>query len=80
MLELRGAPALSTFRLAKLLEQLQTRVPQVNGVYAEFVHLVDVDADLSVDELDVVTRLLTYGPKLASERPQGEVFLVVQPF
>ncbi|MEH6358167.1 MAG: phosphoribosylformylglycinamidine synthase [Pseudomonadales bacterium] len=77
MLELRGAPALSPFRLAKLLEQLQSSVPQVSGVYAEFVHLVDVNGELSASELDVLKQLLTYGPKLAAEQPQGDVFVVV---
>ena len=77
MLELRGAPALSPFRLAKLLEQLQGRVPQVSGVYSEFFHLVDVEGELSASEVDVLGRLLTYGPKLAAEQPQGEVFVVV---
>jgi len=80
MLELRGAPALSPFRLAKLLEQLQARVSQVSGVYAEFVHLADVDGELSASELDVLKQLLTYGPKLAAEQPQSEVFVVVPRF
>lgn len=80
MLELRGAPALSPFRLTKLLEQLEAHVPQVGGVYAEFVHLVDVAGELSASELDVLKQLLTYGPKLAAEQPQGEVFVVVPRF
>lgn len=80
MLELRGAPALSHFRLAKLLKQLQARVPQVSGVYAEFVHLADVDGELTDSELHVLKRLLTYGPKLAVEQPEGEVFVVVPRF
>lgn len=80
MLELRGAPALSHFRLTKLLEQLQARVPQVTGVYAEFVHLADIDGELTDSELDVLKRLLTYGPKLAVEQPEGEVFVVVPRF
>ena len=77
MLELRGAPALSPFRLAKLLEQLQSQVAQVTGVYAEFIHLVDLESELSETDLGVLKRLLTYGPKLAVEQPEGELFVVV---
>jgi phosphoribosylformylglycinamidine synthase len=77
MLELRGAPALSPFRLAKLLEQLQSQVPQVTGVYAEFVHLVDLESELSDADLGVLKRLLTYGPKMAVAQPEGELFVVV---
>src|SRR5690554_488288 len=47
MLELRGAPALSPFRSRKLHTRIQGIVPDVAHVYAEFMHFVDLDDDLS---------------------------------
>src|SRR5690554_34411 len=62
MLILRGAPALSSFRLQKLLLNLQQQVPAVTGVVAEFVHFVDVSAPLDEAQEAVLKQLLTYGP------------------
>lgn len=77
MLELRGAPALSPFRSEKLLAQLVDAVPDVTNVYAEFMHFADLDADLGDDELQVLGRLLTYGPSAEVREPSGVLFLVV---
>lgn len=77
MLELRGAPALSPFRQTKVLTKLQQFLPQVDGVYAEFMHFAQLDADLTASELDVLERLLRYGPKVEVQQGQGELFLVV---
>ena len=46
MLELRGAPALSEFRLNKTLNKLQQVLPHVSAVYAEFTHFADLKAEL----------------------------------
>ena len=43
MLTLRGAPALSEFGSNKLLAKLQQHDADVSAVYAEFVHLFDVE-------------------------------------
>ncbi len=43
MLELRGAPALSPFRFNKLHACLKDSVPEVDHVYAEFMHFADLD-------------------------------------
>jgi phosphoribosylformylglycinamidine synthase len=87
MLELRGAPALSAFRHAKLLAALRARVPEVESLHADYVHFVDHDGELSDDERGVLTRLLDYGIKgegIGEEparnervRPEGQLFLVV---
>ena len=68
MLWLPGPPALSAFRIAKLLGRLQALDPAVEAVHAHFVHLVDVAAALTPAESGVLAQLLTYGPTL----PQGE--------
>ena len=77
MLELRGAPALSPFRSRKLLAQIQAVVPTVSHVYAEFMHFAETTAALDDQDQEVLGRLLTYGPRVAVEEPQGVLFLVV---
>lgn len=77
MLELRGAPALSAFRRTKLLQQLRTVVPAIKGVYAEFMHFVDLSGELSGQEQEVLERLLRYGPSAEVEPCEGTLFLVV---
>ena len=77
MLVLRGAPALSSFRHAKLLSQIQSRIPAVTGLYAEYTHFADLQRDLEAQESQVLDRILRYGPKASTEEPAGELFLVV---
>jgi len=76
MLQLRGTPALSSFRLQKLTVTIQAQVPAVSHVYAEFVHFADVEQQVSDEELALLGRLLEYGPKLEVEQPEGEVLLI----
>ncbi|HTN33781.1 MAG TPA: phosphoribosylformylglycinamidine synthase, partial [Marinobacter sp.] len=77
MLELRGAPALSLFRSQRIYSRIQSIVPEIEHVYAEFMHFVDLEEDLSDGEQAVLDRLLTYGPKVLVEEPDGVLFLVV---
>jgi phosphoribosylformylglycinamidine synthase len=77
MMELRGAPALSPFKQRSLLGQLQQLNQNVASVYAEFMHFVDVKEALEEYELNVLNRLLTYGPKANVESVDGKLFLVV---
>ena len=80
MLILRGAPALSAFRHGKLLEQLTAKVPAVSALYAEFAHFADLDGDLPEAELQVLQRLLKYGPSVPVQEPAGRLFLVLPRF
>ncbi|WP_020406387.1 phosphoribosylformylglycinamidine synthase [Hahella ganghwensis] len=77
MFELRGAPALSPFRRKKLLALLQAVVPETQSLYAEYMHFVELDGNLSADQRAVLDKLLTYGPTGQSESPEGTLFLVV---
>jgi phosphoribosylformylglycinamidine synthase len=77
MLTLRGAPALSEFRLAKLLARCRELEPTVASVYAEFVHFLDVETALSESERALVDRLLEYGPRLAQGERRGSPQLVI---
>src|SRR5665213_2077951 len=81
MLELQGRAALSDFRIAKLLIQLQALEPQVQALRARFVHFVDVSAPLAPADQALLTQLLTYGPAAqpaaAAAAPVTQVLLVV---
>ncbi len=73
---LRGSPALSAFRVNKLLTRFQNAHLPVSDIYAEYVHFADVAAPLSADEHARLQRLLKYGPSLAEHAPQGRLLLV----
>ncbi|KKW51466.1 phosphoribosylformylglycinamidine synthase [Pantoea ananatis] len=73
---LRGSPALSAFRVNKLLARFQDAHLPVSDIYAEYVHFADVSAPLSEDEKSRLQRLLKYGPSLAEYAPQGRLLLV----
>ena len=73
---LRGSPALSAFRINKLLSRCQDARLPVSDIYAEYVHFADVSAPLSSDEQTKLQRLLKYGPSLAEHAPTGRLLLV----
>ncbi len=73
---LRGSPALSAFRVNKLLTRFQDAHLPVSDIYAEYVHFADVSAPLNPDEKARLLRLLKYGPSLAEHALQGRLFLV----
>ena len=80
MLTLFGASALSELRRTQLLRSLQAVVPTVNGVRAEYIHFVEVFAELDDHERAVLDRLLTYGPRAKGVRIDDQrrhLFLVV---
>ncbi|GAB4345048.1 MAG: phosphoribosylformylglycinamidine synthase [Gammaproteobacteria bacterium] len=77
MLRLRGSTALSPFRVEKLLNRLRSRIPDVTHVSAEYVHFADLEQRLDRDELAVLDRILTYGPRSAEVTPEGRMLLVV---
>ena len=64
MLQLPGAPALSAFRIAKLLDRLTALEPTVTGLDSRFVHFVAMTRPLSAAEQSVLEKLLTYGPRM----------------
>lgn len=77
MLILRGAPALSKFRLQKLEQRLSSDLGHKVTVYAEFIHFAELDQSLSDDEHGVLNKVLRYGPHLTEHEPKGTLFLVV---
>ncbi len=79
MLYIPGAPALSAFRIAKLLSKLRALEPQIAALGSRFLHFVDLGRPLEPSEREVLERLLTYGPRPAHETAsdEGESLLVV---
>lgn len=73
---LRGSPALSEFRINKLLELCREQSLPVTGIYAEFMHFADLTAELNSQELEKLEKLLTYGPKIEGHQPEGLLLLV----
>ena len=77
MLVLRGAPALSDFRLEKVRSQIRDLTSSVVGVTSEFVHFAHVSAPLTPDEHERLEHLLRYGPAHDGVTHQGTLCLVV---
>lgn len=76
MIILRGSPALSSFREQKLLSDFNQASLPVKGVYAEYVHVVDLESELSPEEKTTLEKLLTYGPSREAREPEGTLFVV----
>ncbi|MSU73273.1 MAG: phosphoribosylformylglycinamidine synthase [Opitutus sp.] len=66
MLILRGSPALSQFRLQKLLQDFTAAGLPVRAVSAEFAHVVELSGELDAAGRGVLEKLLTYGPSRAA--------------
>ena len=76
MFSLLGAPALSQFRLDKLLRSLQAVDPRIAGVTARFVHFVDASQALEAKELELLGKLLTYGSQAPPGSDRGRQLLI----
>ncbi|MET0108184.1 MAG: phosphoribosylformylglycinamidine synthase [Candidatus Thiodiazotropha sp.] len=77
MLILRGAPALSEFRLQKLAQRLSGLLNGKVGVGSEYLHFADVNQSLDERERAVLDNLLRYGPAMPDIRHDGTLLLVV---
>jgi phosphoribosylformylglycinamidine synthase len=79
MFSLFGAPALSQFRLDQLLRALKTEEPRVRALSSRWMHFVDASRPPNESELQVLGKLLTYGPRVPAalhELPSGQQILV----
>ncbi len=81
MLTLRGAPALSVFRLDKMAQKISSIHPEIELHHAEYVHFVDQSAPLSPAQTEMLTALLHYGPATPDQADaipaDAQVLLVV---
>ncbi|AXO17941.1 TPA: phosphoribosylformylglycinamidine synthase [Providencia stuartii] len=73
---LRGSPALSAFRIARLLVLFAEKQLPVTDIYAEYMHFAELSAPLSESEQGKLRSLLKYGPSLAEHEPFGKLILV----
>ena len=89
---LRGAPALSDFRVQKLLQRLAQIAAkselesgkesglEIEDVYAEYVHFAELTSPLSPPERARLGQLLhsgaPHGPTIPAHTPSGQLFLV----
>ena len=83
ILSLAGRPALSPFRLAKLLQGLSEAHPghRVERIGATYLHFVELSRPLAPAESATLGELLTYGPepREAREAGGGELLVVPRP-
>ena len=66
MLTLRGAPALSAFRIDKLAQKFSVIHPGIELVHAEYVHFAELSASLDEERQATLASLLSYGPATAN--------------
>ncbi len=81
MLRLRGTAAFSSSRLDKLMAAARQRVPEIQKIVAEFVHFVNVERTLTVDEQALLGTLFGCDSPADSPSdsllPRGELLLVI---
>jgi len=74
---LRGSAALSQFRIEKIQSQLSQNVANITHIYAEFRHFIWSNVALDDVQQNTLKQILTYGPTMQAEDPQGELLLVI---
>src|SRR6185312_6144783 len=81
VLAMRGRPALSSFRVAKLLAALAALRPQhaISNLAARYWHFVELGRALGASERKTLERLLTYGPSDAADEASRSPAFVVLP-
>ncbi|MDH5301641.1 MAG: phosphoribosylformylglycinamidine synthase [Gammaproteobacteria bacterium] len=77
MYSLRGAAALSPFRIEKLLQSIRAEVASVSAVVAEFVYFAQAEPRLSDAQLSALRDLLNDGQQVSPTTPAGQLRLVV---
>ena len=79
MLHLKGAPALSAFRLRKLVGSIREQIPDLIDVSASFEHFVHTHTELTESELQTLVSLLSYGPRCLPAQDSGGSTMWVVP-
>ncbi len=86
MLTLRGAPALSAFRLDKVAQKLAVIHPGIRLLRTQYLHFAQLFSPLSATQHAVLESLLCYGPEAGSQaefddaQPSVQLRLVVPRF
>ena len=74
MISIKGSPALSPFRIRKLVESLAPY--GVTALATHYLHLVSVDGELDDAQRELLENLLQYGPKLEDVELEGRRCIV----
>jgi phosphoribosylformylglycinamidine synthase len=79
LLALPGGPALSGFRIEKLLARIAAVEPGVTGLAARYMHFAALAGTLTEAQQRILRQILTYGSRVpaGSEGGEGERLLVV---
>ena len=72
-----GSPAVSTFRIEKIINALGKEGIKVSSISTHFVHLVDTKEALTDKEKTVLNKILSYGPSKDEIENKGELFFVI---
>ena len=75
MITIKGNPALSDFRIQKLLKTLKPF--GVVDMSSHYMHLIECSSELSEQQLTIVGSLLKYGPTILDSQLDGEMIYVV---
>ncbi len=75
-MHLRGNAALTPFRLARKLQELQRDNPEITDLKAEFVYFVDSESTLAEDESTQLTDILLDGPVSTAPLAEAPTLLV----
>jgi phosphoribosylformylglycinamidine synthase len=73
----RGAPALSAFRIERLLATLRRIEPAIRGLSADYLHFVELHRPLAPGENAVLERLLDFDARAPDGGPPGQLLLTV---
>src|SRR5579863_272288 len=76
MLQFRGGPALSPFRIRILLENLQKRLPGIAQLDTQFLYFVDAEGTPGASDRNLLEKLLNDGDPVPPV-PAGALLLVV---
>src|SRR5579863_1391390 len=76
MLQFRGGPALSPFRIRILLEKLQKRLPGIAQLDTQFLYFVDAEGTPGAADRKLLEKLLNDGDPVPPP-PAGTPLLVV---
>ena len=77
MIEIKGPPSHSPFRLQQLLEELRKLNGSIEDLGARYTHFIDSSHQLVQKELEVLKILLTYGPDWDIGAEEGEKIIVI---
>ena len=74
---MRGSSAVSDFRLEKLSQSISKAGISVKSINSTYIHLIDLNEELTEAEQNVLKQILSYGPVKAEKKEEGDLFFVI---